>query len=232
MLLNKIDRNAQELLDELRLEYQIEFEASNINYCQVTQKGRKATIQYNPKTFNSESIVHELLHIWLDRYNYKIGNYVYLICRGDKNLSKVFLKPLCDHIENCFDHFKMYPKYIAMGYSAEGFMIDSLKEKCSIKDIDLVRTDTHGLHHAISIKYFIGYLISIYADHANNDYTVHLDLLSQKDHDLFEIVTRFWKSWLAFDITKIDSIENSDIELCDNFLDEINSWIKKGVVIF
>jgi len=155
MLLGKIDRKAQELLNELSAEYQIKFDKSNINYCQLLLKGKKAIIRYNPNLLDNESIVHELLHLWLDRYNYKIGNYIYLACGQDMNLGKVFSKPLCDHIENCFDHFKMYPKYIEMGYSAEGFMIDSLKEKCAIKDIDLIQTDTLGLHHAKSINYYI-----------------------------------------------------------------------------
>jgi len=69
-------------------------------------------------------------------------------------------------------------------------------------------------------------LISIYADHATNDYTRHLNLLKQLDNDLFDIVTRFWKSWIDFDITNINSINNSDIELCDNFLDEMKLWIE------
>ena len=51
-----------------------------------------------------------------------------------------------------------------------------------------------GTYNSNSINRYIGNLISIYADHVDNDYTEHLKLLREKDDSLFSIITDFWNS--------------------------------------
>jgi len=73
-------------------------------------------------------------------------------------------------------------------------------------------------------KFILGSLLSIYADHVENDYSNHLRKLKEKDMVLFDIVTEFWKSWEKFDIKNIDPITNSDFELIENFIYNIRAW--------
>ncbi len=184
----KLDIENTLLLADLRKDFQIEFEPKDINYCEVFSKNGHSTIYYNPEIFDNESIAHELLHIKLEKYTYVIGNHIYLSCQNHKKLGKIFSKFLCDYIENCFDHFKMYPNYIDMGYSPEGFLINGLDEKCSLQDILLLNLNFLGRYKSKSINRYIGYLISIYADHVNNDYKEHLKRLKDKEPELFVIV--------------------------------------------
>ncbi|MEH6764918.1 MAG: hypothetical protein V7655_10495 [Aequorivita antarctica] len=220
-----LDKNTTNLLDELSSDFQINFEEKNINYCELFTQNKKATIYYNPEIIDTEMIAHELLHLWLNKFNYVLGNHIYLIFKSDWKLSKIFNKFLCDYIENCFDHFKMYPKFKAMGYSDEKFLMNGLAEKCSIADIKKLHLKFLGKYKADSINNFIGYLISIYADHIENDYDEHLELLKTKEPELFKIITDFWNKWVSFDIENIDSIYNSDIELVNSFMTDIENWI-------
>lgn len=230
-MINKLDTQTLEFLRELENNHQVRFKVEYINHCRVFSKDGISTIYYNPDIIDSESITHELLHIWLQKYNYMIGNHIYFSCKSHPSLSKVFSKPLCDYIANCFDHLKMYPKYREMGYSDEKFVHNGLNEKCSIRDIKNLRLSFMGIYRASSIDKFIGFLISIYADHVQHNYIEHLELLNQKDNQLFKTVTDFWKSWEIFDITAIYPIFNSDLNLGDKFIFAMEEWVEKKKVI-
>jgi len=221
-----LDKNVSELLSELRKEFEIDFQEKDINYCEVFSQNGKSTIYFNPNIVDNESIAHELLHVWLKKYNYSIGNHIYLSFNSDWKLNKVFNKFLCDYIENCFDHYKMYPKYFKMGYSPEKFIMNGLDEKCSIDDIKKLHLKFLSKYKSDSINRYIGYLISIYADHIDNNYNEHLNLLQKKEPELFGIVTDFWNKWTEFDIENIDAIYNSDIELAESFMTEMEDWIE------
>jgi hypothetical protein len=221
-----LDENTTTLLLDLRKEFQIEFVERNSFDCEVFSKDKKSIIYYNPNNFTNASIAHELLHVWLKQFNYVIGNHLYLQCFEHLILKKIFSKRLCDYIGNCFDHLKMYPKYLEMGYSPELFLIDGLKEKCSIDDIRRLHLGVYNNYKSSSIDLFIGYLISILADHASNDYSTHIKLMKIKEPDLTLIIDNFWKNWVQFNIATIDPIYNSDLELVDNFIGEMKEWIK------
>lgn len=48
-----MDNKTQSLLQDLKNEFQIEFEQKEIEYCQVFTKKNHATIYYNPKLIDS-----------------------------------------------------------------------------------------------------------------------------------------------------------------------------------
>lgn len=219
------EKNAK-LLEDLRKDFQIDFEQKSINYCGVFTKNKHAIIHYNPRIVDDESIAHELLHIWLNRYEYNFGNYIFSVCQSHQKLSKIFVKFLCDYIENCLDHLKMYPKYIEMGYKPEKFIKNGLKEKSSINDIKSIHLKFLGKYNSKSVEKYIGCLISIYADHVQNNYTKHLELLKSKESELFRIVTEFWTKWRVFDIENIDPIFNSDVELAESFVSNMENWVE------
>ncbi len=221
-----LDKITTKLLSELRKESEIVFQQKDINHCEVFTQNGNSTIYYNPNIVDNESIAHELLHIWLNKYNYIIGNHIYLSFKSNFKLSKIFNKFLCDYIENCFDHNKMYPKYLEMGYSPEKFIINGLDEKCSIDDIKKLNLKFLSKYKPDAVNRFTGYLISIYADHVDNVYDEHLNLLEKKEPELFRIVTEFWNSWTEFDIENIDPIYNSDLELAESFITKIEDWIE------
>lgn len=124
----------------------------------------------------------------------------------------------------------MYPEFIEMGYSPEKFLLNGLDEKCSLYDIKLLNLSFLKTYKAKSIEMYIGFLISIYADHIDNNYNEHLRLLKAKDSDLFEIISIFWRKWEKFDIANIDAIYNSDLALADSFVSDMKEWIKWKII--
>jgi len=126
----------------------------------------------------------------------------------------------------------MYPKYLEMGYSPEEFLKNGLELKTSISDIKKIQLKFLGFYNSQSINLFIGFLLSILADHIKeNDYTEHHKYLLKKDSELHEIVFDFWKKWETFDIENIDPIYNSDLELTDSLIDKLTAWAKNKTII-
>lgn len=226
-----IDSRGKQLLAELRKDLQIEFIEGELEFCHMNINGNKVKIFYNPLLVDNESVIHELLHADLIKYRYEIGNNIFLLAQDEPVIKEVFTKFLCDYIENCLDHYKMFPKYIEMGYNPEKFLWKGVKEKCTIDQINDLTLNFGEVYFANSINKYIGYLISIYADHIDNDYSEHLTLLKQKDDVLFDITTRFWESWMVFDIKNIDPINNSYLMMTFLFAGEIINWIKPKLVI-
>ncbi len=231
MIPNTLDNTTISLLKDLEKDFDISFEPKNIDFCGVFQKNKKATIYYNPKNVDSASIAHELLHIWLTRFNYSIGNHIYLALYSDKKLNKVFNKFLCDYITNCCNHFKMYPKFINLGYQPADFLKNSLDEKASLKDIKRLKLKFLGSYNSKAINFYIGSLFAILADHVENDYTQHHSYLKQFDFQLYTIVSDFWNKWEKFDIENIDVINNSDLDLINSFIDNMKEWIKTKRIV-
>lgn len=219
-----LDDSNRQLLADLSKDFHIEFKPGNVRYCSVDTINGKSIISFNPKNVDNDSLAHELLHIEFNRYKYFIGNHIYLSCKTNPKLGKVFSKRLCDYIGNCLDHYKMYPKYTERGYSPERFVMNGLEEKCSIKEAKSIKLSTFGIFNAKAIDMYIGSLISIYADHVYHDYSEHFLILKNLNSDLFDIVTTFWSKWEAFDIENIDPIFNSDIDLANCFISDIDDW--------
>ena len=213
-----------ELLTEINKDFHVSFTEWNKEYAEVFTQNNIAEIFYNPKNIKTESIAHELLHIWLKKFNYFSSTHIFLSFENDEKLSKVFTKYLCDFIGNYMDHYKMYPKYLEMGYTAENFIKEGVNSKCSLFLIKTLSVKTFRIYNSKAINLYIGCLLSIYADHVENDYSNHLRKLKEKDMVLFDIVTEFWKSWEKFDIENIDPITNSDFELIENFIYNIRAW--------
>jgi hypothetical protein len=231
-LLELLDHSTKELFKDLQSDFEIIFQPQPVEHCSVYSFDRKAIITYNPKDVDSESITHELLHVWLKRFQYGISNQIFHSFFVFESLKEVFTKELCDHIGNCMDHNKMYPIYKSMGYSDEKFLLNGIDFKCTISDLNLIQLNYLGKYSINDTNQFIGHLISILADHYPNNYSKHFSILKNKDSDLFEIVFQFWNEWVKFDITTNDPIFNSDRDIGNSFISKIEQWAEKKIFTF
>lgn len=227
---NCLDPVLIELLSKVRERYDVKFEKHHEPWAANYTINNYATIYYNPRRFSNDSIAHELLHVWLKTLGYFGSNHIYCVAEEDYKLSRIFSKNLCDHIGNCQDHIKMYPKYLEMGYAPEVFIENSLKEQCSIRDIASLCVVSGKIIFAGQTDFFIGSLISIYAHHIQMDYSAHLSKLKSIDSELFQIVTVFWEDWKRFDITKVDAF-NSGFDEYERFISAMREWVKDRAII-
>lgn len=220
------DEPIKQLFDEAKLNYSISFEPWENDFWRVHTKNKDVVINYNIHDINPESLAHELLHIWVKKYGHTSINYLKNSFASHSFLSKVFDIRLCEHIGNCMDHLKMYPKYKEMGYSDKGFIWNGGKPQCKISDIKQIYFKVNGQYSDTGVNQYIGHSISILADHCPNDYTKEISLLRKIDRELFEVVLNFWNEWVEFDIENIDSIYNSDLDLLDRFVGEVENWFE------
>lgn len=226
-----LDNNTELLLKKLQDTFEISFETWNKNYAEVFTQNNNAVISFNPNKVTNACVAHELLHIWLKQYQYLSGNHLWMSLSGTPFLSEVFDKRLCDHIGNCMDHNKMYPKFREMGYSPESFIQNGGKSQCSVMDIRLIFLKVNGKYSPAGVNSFIGHLISILADHCDNNYNKQLTMLQKRDQELFNVVSDFWSEWEAFDIENIDVINNSDFDLTERFISNMEVWCEtKGII--
>ena len=119
---------------------------------------------------------------------------------------------------------KRYKLGNATEHTFRGDLQQLLESLASLQDVKGIKLKLVGLYNSISVNLYIGCLISILADHAENDYTEHHAILKTKDAELYSIVTQFWTKWVDFDIENIDPIFNSDLELTDNLIEEFTKW--------
>lgn len=220
-----LDKQNKLLLSELRDKMIVKFELFNKLYFENYSINDTATIYVNPKLFDNSSVAHELLHAWFRTLGLHSSNLIYLSAIETPKFSSVFDKKLCDHIGNCMDHNKIYPKFLEMGYIPENFL-SSKGLQCDINNIRKLRIQSNNVYSAKHLNNYIGYLISIYADHLPNDYSQHLILMQSFDSDLFEIVSRFWKAWEDVDITNPNPITRTDFRTINDFIINIESWIE------
>ena len=109
----------------------ITFKHENKDFCSVYQRNKISEITCNRNKLDSASILHELLHIWLNRLNCNVGTHIYLTFESNKVLGKIFNKYLCDRITNFCDHSKMYPEFLKYGIVLTNFypIANSLKQR-------------------------------------------------------------------------------------------------------
>jgi hypothetical protein len=220
-----LDEQNKQLLSEIRNKMSVKFEIFNKPYFENYSINDNVTVYVNPKIFSNSSVAHELLHAWFRGLGLMGSNLIYLSAKEKPKFSNVFDKKLCDHIGNCMEHYKIYPKFLEMGYVPEEFL-SSKGMQCDINNVRKLRTQSNGIHSAKHLNNYIGYLISIYADHLPNDYSQHLVQMQNIEPELFDIVSEFWQAWRDVDIENSDPITRTDFEAINGFIISIEGWIE------
>ncbi len=161
------------------------------------------TIYYNPKLIDNESIAHELLHIKMEKHHFFIGNHIYLSAQHNKKLKRIFSKKLCDFIENLFEHNKIFPAYIKLGYEPESFLQDGTKLKCAIKDAKF-------LNKHIQKSSLSGKLINLYIG-KNYVFVIagknHICVVTPFRKQITKINNEFYKLDSEMELPVVDTVE-------------------------
>lgn len=226
MLFNVEKRlNAQnaDLLLDLRKTIPVKFKRTKKPYFEVSVINNRASIFVNPKIFNNSHVAHELLHVWFARLGLHGSNLIYLRAKEKPIFAAVFDRFLCDHIGNCMAHNKIYPMFLEMGYAPEDFLISS-DMQCDIDRVRCLCIQRNGIYSAIQVNCYIGYLISIYADHLPHDYSQHLKLLYNFEPELFDMVSGFWRAWKDVDVTNPSPLTRDEFSAINGFINDFEEW--------
>lgn len=219
----KLNEQNSQLLLLLRHKMEIEFACFEESYAQVYTIKNHNTISINPELFTNSSVAHELLHVWFNSLNSYSSNSIYYSARKNIKLHQILDKNLCDFIGNCMEHYKIYPKFLEMGYLQEDFL-STHGMQCPLSSIRNLQIIMNNVYSPKVINRYIGLLISIYADHLPFDYSQHLELMKQKEPHLFDIVTNFWNAWMHIDIEE-KILKRTDSVCFNDFITDMQEWI-------
>jgi hypothetical protein len=143
-------------------------------------------------------------------------------------------KKLLEGLGNWFDHIKMFPKFIELGYPKEKFLYDNDVEKLSINYANRIKRNLvrFGIYNSIVIDQFIGKYFSAKADiSSGNDYSESLEILNQADNKLSGMLLKTWNLWLKLDILVNDAYSLQDYEVVGYFYEELSNWTANKKII-
>lgn len=223
-ILDKLDKHVNTLYLELCKDWNISFQEWDKDYCEVFRKDKNATIYYNIHEFSNETIAHELLHIQQKKYGYMSSNHFWFYFQEHEFFKDVFTKYLCDFIGNYMEHNKMFLTYLEMGYAPEKFVQSGGDLLADLDVLSRINLEKNGTLLAYMTETYIGNLLAILADPIEKNYAKHLQTLQEADPELYEIGVNFWGKWVNFEVEKRDVFSNNEMDIYDQFTDDLEDW--------
>ena len=193
-------------------------------YC----KGNNATIFVPNGKLSPSSFAHELLHAELKARGIFFSTK--LSVSGRPALIPIFSDSLSDHITNVLEHRKMFQRFIELGYKEVDFLSDSLSRVLTLAECETLikRIKRDCYYSSASIDAFIGkYLAARCSCFSFFDYAPELQLLREAEPELSSILDQLVDRWDDYDIEKEGDLQSdSCFMISDDFLDEVEDWIK------
>lgn len=231
--LGLIDSRNQKLWDDINSNFLVTVEASSNNEYSCYCQSDNVTFYVPAGDINSDSMTHEMLHVYLRMKEVYIGPNLTLTLSGSRILSKIFTPVLLEHISNSLDHIKMLPIYLNLGYRREKFLLDYGENKCTEKELsDIRRYYKQGKQYdSNAINLFIGKYFAVVSDPNDSlDYSKALVQLRKVDEQLFNILKTYENSWRGYDIDNSD-VFNSYRDITDSFYQMLKKWMTNKTIL-
>ena len=151
------------------------------------------------------------------------------LIRENDILKLIFSNELIEHVTNCINHVKMLPLFIKMGYHKKNFLADSSLNKCEVKYAQRIKRNFifFGVYNKTAIDNYIGKYFAMKADISGKDYSKQLSILSGTDKELYEMLEKFWKKWIKFDIDTTDAIDYWLDDFAGELIESLEEWTLK-----
>ena len=192
-------------------------------------KGKTAVIYVPESNKQPDSFTHELLHIFLKQKEVFIGGGLKRSIASSNTLNNIYSEALLDHMGNCFDHIKMLPLYLELGFSRESFLLDFEQDKCKESEIKALKKKFKiGLsYNSKAIDFFIGKIFAIKAcPNEKIDYELKLEKLKMINKSLFEINNNVIENWKKVDIEDDDIMAYNYNDVIIEYTNEMEEWAK------
>ncbi|WP_148230580.1 hypothetical protein [Chitinophaga pinensis] len=228
-----IDSRNDKLWKEITSKYEVIIHPSpNLEYS-CNAKGETVTFYVPLSNYCMGSFTHELLHIYIRLKGVYMGPCLSRRFNGGAFLPKVFTPQLVEHVGNCLDHIKMLPLYLDMGFPREKFLLDYHEHKCTIQELNDIRTyyKYSANYYSQAVEVFIGKFLAMRAD-PNNGFNYESSLAELKliDGELYRILDDLVISWQNYDLDS-DDIFYTYRDIVDKLYDELQQWRADKVII-
>jgi hypothetical protein len=174
------------------------------------------------------AFAHELLHIDLNTRGMELPAGIKLLIWGKSSISMCFTDDLVEHMVNCFNHIKMLPDFLQLGYDRSEFISDFKADKLTDSEVlNIVmnyRNTTTGIYNSKAIDFYIGKYIAVKAcPNTSFNYLKNLQSLNDLDPRLFSVLEQFHNKWNAYDKATAP-IYISPHSIASDFVEDIEQW--------
>jgi hypothetical protein len=178
---------------------------------------------------------HELLHIDLRRRELELPAGIKFLIWGKPSISMCFSDDLVEHMINCFNHIKMLPYFLELGYDRSGFIYDFTENKFTDVEVQSIIANYYNkatdVYNSIAIDYYIAkYIAAKACPNTSFNYSKNFQLLNNLDPKLFLVLEKFYNDWLTYDKNKVSIIIDPH-SIASDFVDNMDKWSNGKVII-
>lgn len=184
---------------------------------------------------DSAAFAHELLHIQISNEEMELPSGIRYLIWGRPSIAMYFTDDLIEHIINCFNHIKMLPEFLKLGYRPDEFISDYMENKFTdfeaYKIVSNFYNKATSTYKSTAIDYYIGKYIAVKAcPNTSFNYKKNLQSLSDLDSNLFAILEKFHNAWTAYDKATASIIVNPH-SIASDFVDNMEKWSTGKVIL-
>lgn len=138
-----------------------------------------------------------------------------------------------ESIGNWFEHIKIFPKFIELGFDKSEFLFDNdlVKLRENYAKTILKKYDVFGLVNPFYVDSFIGYFFVAKSDiSSDHNYSTQYEILKNTDSLLFYALEKTWEEWEKVDIYSNTNINNYH-NVSNLLVEELDTWIEDKKVM-
>jgi hypothetical protein len=224
-----IDSRNLTLWEDLNSKFSISIIETTNKFESCYSINKDVQIFINPITSSAASFTHELLHIWLRDLDVFIGASFTITLKSNEKLRRIFSDKLIDQMGDWFDHVKIFPKYLELGFEQELFLSDNNLNKFTEEEANAIKLSYSflGIINAKSVDLYIGKFFSAKADiSSEHEYLNQFQILNNLDGNLYCALEQVWNKWLEVDIFSTDIFKPSYHDVTFLLSDVLEKWIE------
>lgn len=225
------DRNI-DLWNKIDSTYRVIFEKSSNDEYGCFSKGNEVTFYVGKGELSKDSFTHEMLHVYFRLNDCFLGPGLLNILVCNNRLGKILSAELMEHIGNCFEHVKMLPLYLDMGFEKLGFLTDFHEHKCRPIELQFFK-DQYIKNRKINTQLvdpFIGKLVAMLCD-PNDElkYEIELEEFKKLDSSLFYSIEFALDLWKSIDIEGDDIISTNYHDVIFDLENDLENWYEENL---
>lgn len=227
-----IDDRNRELWNKISNKFKVGFVKSNNHEYGCYSEGDSVTFKIGQGELSKDSFSHEMLHVYFRLHECYLGVGLSDMLLYNNRLGEILSSELIEHIGNCFEHIKMLPIYLKMGFDKSKFLSDYHELKCKSGELKYFQENylIGGIINVKLIDRFIGKLVAMLAD-PNDDFNYQRELREFKrlDSSLFLAIEKAINLWKTIDIENDDITETNYHDLIFNLEHDLENWYAENI---
>lgn len=225
-----VDHRNIVLWNKIDSTYRVNFEISSNGEYGCYSRGNEVTFYIGQGELSKGSFTHEMLHVYFRLNDCFLGAGMSNILLSNNRLGKILSTKLIEHIGNCFEHVKMLPLYLDMGFKKSEFLTDYYEHKCKPSELQIFKKKylKNGSVDTQLVDPFIGKLVAMLCD-PNDElyYENELDEFKKIDSTLFLSIETALASWKSIDIESNDIMSPTYHDLIFDLENDLENWFEK-----